>query len=173
MDVGWWALIVSGLSFGVSALTFWRNRTPKPHWVLTWDGGPEDVDVMTDSIRCVALNRGRGVARDVRLEAITVDGRRGFAVEKRDELAFNQEIALWFSFEDGVDSAWGRGEVAIIDPQLGRSKTFTTGHFARSTMTVRLAWSQEPNLKRRRKKKTTYTKPQPVTKTSRRGSARG
>jgi hypothetical protein len=96
VDVGWWALIVSCGSFAVSALTFWRNRTPTPRWEIVWDYGPGDEpgDLITDSIRATARDRGKGAARDVRLNSPTVDGGKGWAVKTADAVAFGEEIAL-------------------------------------------------------------------------------
>jgi hypothetical protein len=51
VGVGWWALVVSVLSFCISLLTFWRNRVPRPRWVIEWDYGDNpDDDLITDSI---------------------------------------------------------------------------------------------------------------------------
>lgn len=158
MEVGWWALIVSVGSFGVSALTFWRNRTPTPKWELFWDSGREDEgDLITDSIRCVARNRGKGIAQDVLLHAISVDGGKGWASKHADAVPFNDEIELWFSFEHGKDADSGgfqRGEVQLIDPEIGSARF--PAREATSTITVELQWSQEPRLHRRRSKVATY-----------------
>lgn len=159
MEVGWWALIVSAGSFGVSALTFWRNRTATPRWEIRWDSGREgEGELITDSIRCVARNRGKGVAQDVLLHATSVDGGKGWALKRVDAVAFNEEIELWFSFEHGEmadEGGFQRGEVQLVDPELGSARF--AGNEARSSVTVELQWSQEPGLHRRRRKTAAYT----------------
>lgn len=161
MEVGWWALIVSALSFGIVALTYWRNRTRVPRWEISWDhGDAEGGDLLTDSIRCIAINRGRGEARDVILSTVDLDGRKDGSSDRAAVRAFGESVELWFSFEDGASSESGgfrTGEIVLHNPEHGTARF--AGQQARETIVVELKWHQEPSLHKLRKKGSGYRRP--------------
>ncbi|WP_322411458.1 hypothetical protein [Microbacterium invictum] len=121
MDVGWWALIISGASLLISAATFWRNRTPAPRWVTGVKvKGPDTEGEVR--VTATAENRGRGVARDVRFEQVGDSLMSAFSRETRKHAEFGERLSITLIYQ--ADAA-GDGR-------------------------FRLTWSQEPNLHRRR-----------------------
>lgn len=122
MDVGWWALIVSGASLVISGATFWRNRTPAPKWVTGVVIKPDgDGEVR---VTASASNRGRGDARDVRFEQEDGGILPAFSRQGQDRVGFGERLSI-----------------TLIYP----ADTTGTGSF-------RLTWSQEPNLHRQRRR---------------------
>lgn len=120
MDVGWWALIVSGASLIISGGTFWRNRTPAPRWVRS-------IAVKRDNdgeirVTGTVTNRGRGDGRDVCFGPDAEGILSVFASSKADRAEFGKSFSS-----------------TLIYP----ADTTGAGAFV-------LAWSQEPNLHRRR-----------------------
>lgn len=94
MDVGWWALIVASLSFGVSAATFWRNRTRRPHVELAG----RVLAVRPKRLEVTVVNRGPGVAHDVQFGP--VDGVKGLLYgERAERLAFAEGASMDFFLE--------------------------------------------------------------------------
>ncbi|MFK3678702.1 hypothetical protein ACI2IP_13300 [Microbacterium sp. NPDC090218] len=127
MDVGWWALIVSGASLLISGGTFWRNRTPAPRWVRS-------VAIKTDSdgeirVTGTVTNRGRGDGRDVRFGPDAAGIISVFATSKAERAEFGKSFSSTVIYPPG---------------------TTGTGAFI-------LTWSQEPNLHRRRTIRVKYT----------------
>lgn len=121
MDVGWWALIISGTSLLVSGATFWRNRTPAPRWVTGVETkGPESDGKVR--VTATASNRGRGDARDVRFEHEGGGIMSALSRETRERAGFGEKLTITLIYQADVTG---------------------TGAF-------RLSWSQEPNLNRRR-----------------------
>jgi len=138
VDVAWWALIISALSLGLSVLTFWRNRTPKPRWELRWV--PIDDDGNPPAVQAEAHNRGRGDARDVVLRVLSVDGKPGVMSRQMDVVPFGAQLSLSFVLRSEERRHFGR-VTAIRDQGFSDSAI------------VELEWSQEPDLHRRRKKR--------------------
>ena len=124
MDVGWWALIVSGASLVISGATFWRNRTPAPRWVtdVVVKGPDSDGELR---VTATASNRGRGDARDVRFEQEDGGVLGVFSRQTRERAGFGERLSI-----------------TLIYP----ADTTGEGSF-------RLTWSQEPNLHRRRSRR--------------------
>lgn len=127
MDVGWWALMISGASLVISGGTYWRNRTPAPRWV-------SDVSIKTDSdgemrVTGSVTNRGRGAGRDVLFEPEGMGIMSVFARRKVERAEFGERLAVTLVYTAGTKG---------------------TGAFV-------LAWSQEPNLHRRRTLRVKYT----------------
>lgn len=143
MEVGWWALVVSSVSALFTGLTYWRNRTPRPRWVIDWDFGPDEL--LSDSVRCVARNRGPGVALDVTLEAVDSAGEHEcFPTASRAEVAFGEELELWFSFKKG-DPAFPDGAAVFLDPNGSSTRTVPSMLWLHSrTAQVRLRYHRRP-----------------------------
>lgn len=143
MEVGWWALIVSSVSALFTGLTYWRNRTPRPRWVIEWDCGHDDP--LTDSVRCVARNRGPGVALDVTLEAVDSAGKREyFPTTSRAEVAFGEELELWFSFKKG-DPSFPDGAAVLLDSNGSSTRMVPSVLWLHSrTAQVRLRYHRRP-----------------------------
>lgn len=126
VDVGWWALVVSGASLVISGATFWRNRTPAPRWVTGVVIKPDsDGEVR---VTAAASNRGRGDARDVQFEQEGGGLLSAFSRETRARAEFGEHLSI-----------------TLIYP----ANTTGTGSF-------RLTWSQEPNLHRRRSRRVRF-----------------
>lgn len=126
MDVGWWALIISGASLVISGGTFWRNRTPAPRWVRR-------VSIKTDGdgemrVTGSVSNRGRGVGRDVRFGPDNVGILAVFATRKAERAEFGESFSSTLVYPAG---------------------TTGSGAFV-------LTWSQEQNLHRRRTLRVPY-----------------
>ncbi|WP_076490462.1 hypothetical protein [Microbacterium sp. RURRCA19A] len=127
MDVGWWALILSGASLLVSSATYWRNRTATPRWVT-------DIAIKEDSdgelrVTGTVANRGRGAARDVRFEQ---EGDRLLSASSRrtaERMEFGDKMSITLIYRPGTV-----GTAAFV-----------------------LSWSQEPNLHRRRSRRLRYS----------------
>lgn len=151
MDVGWWALIVSGLSFGLSGYVVWRDRTPKPKWVLEWNVlRVEGAEVK--SVRASATNRGRGVARDVVLRTVALDGARSSYRMNTPSAAFSEALSLSFHVGDAPPKSEPRSQGMVI------LSGFTNDYFGQS-VAVELEWSEEPHLHKRQSKRINYTLP--------------
>lgn len=92
--MGWWALIVASLSFVVSAATFWRNRTRRPHLELAG----HVLAVRPKRMEVTVVNRGPGVAHDVQFGP--VDGMKGLLYgERAERLAFAEGASMEFFLE--------------------------------------------------------------------------
>lgn len=127
MEVGWWALAISGASLLISGGTYWRNRTPAPRWVRS-------VSMKTDSegdirVTGTVTNRGRGDGRDVRFGPEDIGILAIFATSKAERAEFGKTFSSTLVYPGG---------------------TTGTGAFV-------LDWSQEPNLHRRRTMRVKYT----------------
>lgn len=119
--MGWWALVVSLASLAVSAATYWRNRIPKPRWVARVRVYDADGDGEV-RVTATAENRGRGIARDVRLAYGQGRQITGLSQRSCDRVEFGESLRVTLSFDPGSTG---------------------TGSF-------KLTWCQEPHLHRRR-----------------------
>ena len=107
----------------MSALTFWRNRTPRPRWV-------GDVTMTTDeygrrTVTGSVVNRGRGAALEVKFEPEDAGIMGLFARQEEERAEFGKklDITMRYGPEDEGD-----------------------GVFV-------LSWVQEPDLHKTRKKR--------------------
>ncbi|WP_426320013.1 hypothetical protein [Microbacterium sp. E-13] len=141
-NVAWWALVIAALSLVVSALTFWRNRTPTPRWELRWVRIDDDEN--PPAVQAEAHNRGRGAGRDVVFRVLKVDGRPGVVSREMDVVPFGSKLSLSF-----VHRSEGR--------HFSRVTAIRDEGFDDSAV-VELEWSQEPDLHRRRTKRLTWKK---------------
>lgn len=119
--------MISSASLLISGGTYWRNRTPAPRWV-------QEVSIRTDSngemrVTGSVTNRGRGVGRDVLFEPEGMGIMSVFARRKVERAEFGERLAVTLVYPAGTKG---------------------TGAFV-------LAWSQEPNLHRRRTLRVRYT----------------
>lgn len=143
------AAVIAFSSFILSFLTYWRNRWPTPSMEVTWDfGGDASIDLVTDSVRCVAKNRGRGDALDVRLEALRMDGTTwAYALGRANRLTFGEEVELWFNFM--VYEPYGHDEIVLVNQSGGsRSVQGVPQDGTSRTANVRLTWHQAPRTKK-------------------------
>ncbi|MFA4895535.1 hypothetical protein [Microbacterium sp.] len=120
------ALLVALGSLAVSAGTFWRNRTPRPHWVTA-------VTTMTDAegqrrVSGSVENRGRGVAMDVKFEPENGGVMGLFARRKEERVEFGQKFDITLVYGPDVE-----GDGAFL-----------------------LTWSEEPQVHKRRTKRLKY-----------------
>jgi hypothetical protein len=116
---------------------------------ISWDfGGDASIDLITDSIRCVAKNRGRGDALDVRLEALRADGSTwAYALGRAKKLSFGEEVELWFNF--AAEERYAYDEI-VLSNQFGgaRSVQGVPQDGSSRTANVRLTWHQAPRTKK-------------------------
>lgn len=141
---------VAGLTLAiVNTIRTHRLQFPLPRWQVTWDDRmhePWMLRLVTNSVRFRIENRGRGAALDVEIE---MGGERINDFERRLDLAFAESYEFWLLLDGKpplLQADAGNG--AVDDVQLG-------GFVSMPPHQVRVTWSQEPNLQRRRSR--TYT----------------
>ncbi|MPT14007.1 MAG: hypothetical protein E2601_03725 [Microbacterium sp.] len=127
MEVGWWALLVSGGSLAISAATYWRNRPPRPHWVT-------GVKIEADSagerrVTGSVENRGRGAALDVKFEPENAGILGLFVQSKGGQVEFGKKLDI----------------TMVYGPTVQGDGSFL------------LTWSEEPHVHKRRTKRLKYT----------------
>lgn len=120
------ALLISLGSFGVSALTFWRNRAPRPRWV-------KEVTILTDAdgerrVTGSVTNRGRGVALEAVFEPEDAGIMHFFAQRREPRVEFGEHLDI--TLRHDADS-------------------FGDGAFV-------LTWYQEPHVHKKRTKRLKY-----------------
>lgn len=164
MDVAGWALGVSIAGFVVAAtsatftgLTYWRNRTPRPKWLIEWDDGGGDL--ITDAVRCVVSNRGRGDALDVTLRAVDTAGKQlGYRSAHAEVVPFGQHLELWFTFRD-AEMGLALGEVLILDESGGHQHIPGIDSRSSRTVQVELSYHRAPNVSKTRCIRRSHTDP--------------
>ncbi|WP_404430689.1 hypothetical protein LG299_12460 [Microbacterium lacus] len=95
-------------------------------------------------LKAVARNRGRGVARDVKLTATMIDGAAPRDIPNiSEESGFNTELSKTFQIGDRPPRT--PGEISI-----------DFGTYVKESVDVKLEWSQEPKVRKRHSKTIRY-----------------